>query len=96
MTVELTIELTVESLRLAINRAARCERVSLPADDFRAIHDFATRLDVYDNMNLGHLDSEVKSKLVQLTGRELRILLMLAFEAIRADLPPRTSYNRKK
>ena len=85
----MTIELTVEALRSEIDRAVRCESVTVPAEDFRAIHDMAIRVKAYDNMKLGHLEALVTNNEIRLTGRELRILLMLAFEAVRANLPVR-------
>jgi len=82
-------EITVEFLETQIRRAAYCERVTLPGAHFRAIFDLARRVEAFDRSNLSHLANATDRAEVRLTGREIRAILILAFEAKRKNLPHR-------
>jgi hypothetical protein len=70
-------------------RAAYCANTIVTGDEFRLIYALAKRARAYDVAQLGHLESVVHKDEVRLDGKEFRVLLMLALEATRKQLPPR-------
>jgi hypothetical protein len=73
-----------------------CSEARVRGDEFRAIFDLATRVKAFDLAKLEHLEAAVDRKDVELTGAEMRSLLMLALQAKRAALPRRVRALRKK
>ena len=89
-------KLTVEKLVTQLGCAMYCTRLTIPGRQFRALFDLAKRVQAFENSYLGHLDTALDRKEVRLTGREIRMLLMLALQAKHEGLPPRLRGLRKQ
>ena len=83
------LNIRVETLETQLRRAAKCAHTTIPAEEFRAIVSLATRVKAYDFSGLSQVENTIDSEEVELTGKQLRLLLMLAIEARRRNLKSR-------
>jgi hypothetical protein len=83
-------------LEQQIMRAAYCANAIVTGGEFRLIHALAKRAQAYDIAQLGHLETLIDRDEVRLDGKEFRVLLMLALEAKRKQIPPPPRSRRTK
>ena len=82
--------ITVEELETQIRRAAHCVSAALPADQFTALVDLATRAaGIYSSLAITRIQKIVGESDVILTGDELRLILDLALRAKLSEEQPR-------
>jgi hypothetical protein len=74
-------DLTCEFLQKQMERAAYCASATLPGDQFRAILQLAMRNKAFAISSCAHLAEMCEHEEVELTGHDLRLLLMLASKA---------------
>jgi hypothetical protein len=67
---------------------------TLPGDQFKAILHLAKRAKAYEYSQVDHLEQAGDRDDVQLTGVQMRVLLTLALQAKRAQLPPKPPSGR--
>jgi hypothetical protein len=74
--------ITVEELEKQIRRAAHCESVRLPADQFIALAELAMRAaGIYSSSAISRMQKIIGEAEVTLTGDEIRSILDLALQA---------------
>jgi hypothetical protein len=83
------LEVTEQWLHEQVAKAEYCTNATVAGDHFRAILDLAMRDKAYDISGLRHVENLVDSEQVELSGPDLRVLLMLATQAKRRNLKPR-------
>ena len=83
------IDLSLETLETQLRRESYCARATIPAKHFRALLNLAMRVKAFDISGLRRLENVVDGEEVELSGKEIKLLLMLAIEAKRRHLRPR-------
>ena len=72
-----------------LSDAAYCVQTSVHCDEFRVLTDLAMRSQGYKVSGLADLRNRADRTKVELSGCEFRLLLMLARQALRANLRPK-------
>ena len=76
-------------LATQLRRVSYCARATISGEHFRAILNLAMRVKAFDFSGLRRLENVVDDEEVELSGKEIKLLLMLAIEAKRRHLRPR-------
>src|SRR5258706_16218440 len=76
-------------LEMQLRRASYCAQVTIPGGQFRAILIRVRRVNAYEFSGLRRLENVVEREKVELSGKEVKLLLMLAIEPKRRRLRPR-------
>ena len=79
------MKLTRELLDAYKAEAAYCRSATIRYDEFAELLELATRTKAFDTLGLNRLRDRCEQDQVMLDGSELRFLLMLASQAIRAS-----------
>ena len=86
---ESKLDVSIEWLEERLARAAYCAEMTIQGHHFRAIMDLAMRSKGFDVSGLSCLRELYDRDAVNISGTELRLLLMLARQAKRWNLQPR-------